>query len=83
MRQTPNTSRRSFDVSKNQGPNRGVLQCAGVFSGVSMQGRHRAPFGFSPKISTPVENTVEKQVKRLMYRWKWPIYRDFWPGEGR
>jgi hypothetical protein len=63
--------------------NRGVLQFAGLVSGVFMQGRYRAPFGFSPKISTPVENTVEKQAKRLRYRWKCPIYRDFRPGEGR
>jgi hypothetical protein len=48
-----------------------------------MQGGRRVPFGFSPKISTPVENTVEKQVKRPGYNWKRPIYRDFWPGESR
>lgn len=40
-------------------------------------------FGFSPKISTPVENIVEKQVKRLGCRWKCLIYRVFSPGEGR
>jgi hypothetical protein len=28
-----------------------------------MQCRHLESFGFSPKISTPVENIVEKQVK--------------------
>ena len=38
----------------------GVLQCAGVSSGRLMRCRRIEPFGFSPKISTPVENTVEK-----------------------
>ena len=62
--------------------NHGVLQFAGVWSGVFMRCRHCPPFGFSPKISTPVENTVEKQVKWPSYRWKSLIYRDFGEGEG-
>ena len=41
----------------------GVLQCAGVFVGCLHAPRFEPTFGFSPKISTPVENTVEKQVK--------------------
>ena len=41
-----------------------MLQFAGVSSGALMQCCRLEPFGFSPKISTPVENTVEKQVKR-------------------
>ena len=61
----------------------GVLQCAGVSSGGLMHCRRLEPFGFSPKISTPVENIVEKQMKRLGCRWKWLIYRDFGQGEGR
>jgi hypothetical protein len=40
-------------------------------------------FGFSPKISTPVENIVEKQMKRPGCGWKCPIYRDSGCGEGR
>jgi hypothetical protein len=47
-----------------------------------MECRHRPPFGFSPKISTPVENTVEKQVKWQRYRWKRLIYRYSGGGEG-
>jgi len=43
--------------------------------------RYSNPFGFPPKISTPVENTVEKQVKRLSHCWKALIFRDFRPGE--
>ena len=42
---------------------------------------HSSPFGFSPKISTPVENTVEKQVKWSSHRWKRLIFRGFLPGE--
>jgi hypothetical protein len=41
------------------------------------------PFGFSPKISTPVENIVEKQMKRPGCRWKRLIYHDSGHGEGR
>jgi hypothetical protein len=41
-----------------------------------------SPFGFSPKISTPVENTVEKQVKRSSYHRKRLIFWDFRDGEG-
>jgi len=48
-----------------------------------MQRRRIDPFGFSPKISTPVENIVEKQMKRLGYGWKRLIYRAFSAGEGR
>ena len=48
-----------------------------------MQCRRPGPFGFSPKISTPVENIVEKQMKLLGYRWKRLIYGVFSPGEGR
>jgi hypothetical protein len=59
-----------------------VLQFAGVF-GALMQRRRLDPFGFSPKISTPVENIVEKQMKRLGYGWKRLIYRAFSAGEGR
>jgi hypothetical protein len=47
-----------------------VLQFAGVSPGALMQCRRLDPFGFSPKISTPVENIVEKQKKRLGCRWK-------------
>jgi hypothetical protein len=54
----------------------GVLQCAGLSSGGLMKCRHLEPFGFSPKISTPVENIVEKQMKRPWCRWKRLIYRD-------
>ena len=60
-----------------------MLQFAGVSSGALMQCRRLDPFGFSPKISTPVENIVEKQMKRLGCRWKRLIYRGFSPGEGR
>jgi len=48
-----------------------------------MQCRRLDPFGFSPKISTPVENIVEKQKKRLGCRWKRLIYRAFSASEGR
>ena len=47
-----------------------------------MECRYRPTFGFSPKISTPVENTVEKLVKWQRYRWKCPIYRISGKGEG-
>ena len=60
-----------------------MLQFAGVSPGALMQCLRLDPFGFSPKISTPVENIVEKQVKRLGYRWKRLIYRAFSAGEGR
>jgi hypothetical protein len=54
-----NTSRRSLAVSKKRGATTRVLQFAIVF------GRWRVPaFGFSPKISTPVENTVENRDLR-------------------
>ena len=62
--------------------NRGVLQFAGVFVGCFMQGCFRVPFGFSPKISTPVENTVENQVKRSSCRWKRQYFQRFRQGEG-
>ena len=60
----------------------GVLQCAGVSSGGLMQCRRLEPFGFSPKISTPVENIVEKQMNQLGCRWKRLIYRDSGQSEG-
>lgn len=62
--------------------NRGVLQFAGAFVECFMRGWFRVPFGFSPKISTPVENTVEKQVKRSSCRLKHPVFMGFWLGEG-
>jgi len=40
-----------------------------------------SPFGFSPKISTPVENTVEKQMKRSSYPRKRLLLLDFRKGE--
>ena len=80
-RQTPNTSRRSFAVSK-----RGAMIAVCYSSRASrrvasMLGLYRSPFGLSPKISTPVENTVEKQEKWQRCRRKWPIYGHFRPGE--
>jgi hypothetical protein len=40
-----------------------VLQCAGVVSRVFDAPSISSAFGFLPKISTPVENTVENRVK--------------------
>ena len=80
-RETPNTSCRLSNVSK---PEADQWRCATV------RGRSRkafgvcgrsSPFGFSPKISTPVENIVEKQVKWSSHRWKRLIFRHFRPGE--
>jgi hypothetical protein len=60
-----------------------VLQFAVVSSGALMQCGRLERFGFSPKISTPVENIVEKQMKRPWCRRKRLIYRDSGRGEGR
>ena len=58
-----------------------MLQFAGVSSGALMQCRRLDPFGFSPKISTPVENTVEKQEVTAEVLKKTPISGLFSRGE--
>ena len=40
-----------------------------------------APFGSLPKISTPVENTVENRQEHTDLRRKTPIFRDIRGGE--
>jgi len=81
-RQTPNTSRRLTTLSKTESISVAVLQFAGVASGAPWFGVRCSPFGFSPKISTPVENIVEKQMKRSSYCLKRLIFMDFRHGEG-
>ena len=81
-RQTPNTSRRSITLSKTESD---LCRCATVRGRpgrCSVFGGHSSPFGFSPKISTPVENIVEKQLKRSSYRRKHSIFQVFREGEG-
>ena len=82
-RQTPNTSCRSTTLSKTKADQWRCVTVRGRRVRCSMFGGQCSPFGFSPKISTPVENTVEKQAKRQRSRWKCPFYRDFGEGEGR
>jgi hypothetical protein len=80
-RETPNTSCRLSNVSK---PEADLWRCAtvrGRRGRRSVVGGHSSPFGFSPKISTPVENIVEKQVKWSSHRWKRLVFRRFRPGE--
>jgi hypothetical protein len=70
-------------VSKAEPDNPGVLQFASVSARCSVFCGHCCPFGFSPKISTPVENTVEKQMKRSGYSRKCQRFLHFRPGEAQ
>ena len=84
--ETPNTSRRSFDSVKERRRERAVCYSSrALSSGVrhAGYGSTRAPFGFSPKISTPVENTVEKHRETAeVLAGNADFIGDFWPGEG-
>ena len=80
-RETPNTSRRLSIVSKPEADQWRCATVRGRLGRRSVVCGHSSPFGFSPKISTPVENTVEKQVKWSSHRWKGLIFHGFRPGE--
>jgi len=82
-RQTPNTSRRSTTLSKTEADQCRCVTVRGRRVRCFVFGDRCSPFGFSPKISTPVENTVEKQAKWQRSGRKCLCYRDSGEGEGR
>jgi hypothetical protein len=59
-----------------------LLTSPGRFSRTLDADRPNSPFGFSPKISTPVENTVEKQHVTAEVFQKTSIFGGFSRGEG-
>jgi hypothetical protein len=68
-------------VASSHIPGATVLQSP-VSVGAAPRPTSGHPFGSFPKISTPVENIVEKRVKRLRYPLERLIFWRFWPGEG-